>query len=91
VDSPPFVVVDYYPNKTADELLVILAGIQQRASTGALSMTTGSGLQQMRTWQGAARPEVEIRRVLFSLHKRDPETYQNPYNDRVRMARPAYT
>ena len=54
-------------------------------------MTTAAGLQQMRSWQGAARPEVEIRRILFSLFKRDPETYANPYNDRVRMARPAYS
>ena len=83
--------VDYYPQKTVAELLVILTAVQTRASSGALSMTTAAGLQQMRSWQGAARPEVEIRRILFSLHKRDPETYSNPYNDRVRMARPAYS
>ena len=83
--------VDYYPQKTVAELLVILTAVQTRASSGALSMTTAAGLQQMRSWQGAARPEVEIRRILFSLFKRDPETYANPYNDRVRMARPAYS
>jgi len=83
--------VDYYPQKTVAELLVILDSVQKRGSVGALSMTTGAGLQQMRSWQGAARPEVEVRRVLYSLYRRDPTTYEDPYRERVRRTRPAYT
>lgn len=83
--------VNYYPQKTEAELLVILSDLQKRASSGALSMTAAAGLQQMKSWQGAAPVSVEIRRVLYSLWKVNPNAYENPYAQRVRRTRPSYT
>jgi hypothetical protein len=83
--------VDFYPQKTVDELLVILASLQKRASEGVVYFTTVAGLQTQRTFQGAARTEVEIKRVLYSLSLRAPEAYENPYTQRIRRTRARYT
>ena len=82
---------DYYPNKTVTELLALLTSVQNRASKGELSMTTGAGLQQVRSWQGSGSTSLEIRRLLYSLHHKDPVTYADPYADRVRRTRSSYT
>lgn len=83
--------VNYYPQKSADELLAILTSLQKRASEGVVFFTTGAGLQQQRSFQGSARVETEIRRVLYSLFVVDPDTYDNPYAGRIRRTRPHYT
>lgn len=83
--------VDYYPQKSAEELLVLLDALQKRATTGFVSQTSAAGLQQIRSFQGSAPVSVEIRRVLYSLHKRDPDTYENPYAQRIRRTRAHYT
>jgi hypothetical protein len=83
--------VDYYPQKSVDELLVLLDALQKRATTGFTSMTSAAGLQQMRSFQGSAPVSVEIRRVLYSLYKREPGTYDNPYASRIRKTRAHYT
>lgn len=82
--------VDYYPQKTVAELLVILDSVQKRASVGALFITTGAGIQQQRSFQGSASTQTEVKRVLFSLHLKDPDVYQNPYLSRVRRTRVSY-
>lgn len=82
---------DYYPQKTVAQLLALLESVQNRASKGELSMTTGAGLQQVRSWQGSGSTSLEIRRLLYSLHRRDPATYQDPYAERVRKSRASYT
>lgn len=83
--------VDYYPQKTEDELLVMLAAVQKRSTEGAVSMTTMAGMQQMRSWQGSGSVALEIRHILYSLSRRDPVLYADPYISRVRKTRAAYT
>ena len=63
----------------------------QRDAGGALSMNMSAGLQQMRSWQGADRVSVIERRILFSLHTRNSESYPNPFKSRVRSARVSFT
>lgn len=81
---------NYYAGQTETELKAKLAALQARSSTGSVSMTSTFGNQTMRSWQGAARPEVEIKRVLYALFRLDPERYDNPYVDRVRQASASY-
>lgn len=81
---------NFYPNKTEDELVVLLTALQNRASQGHVYMTSGAGIQNVRSFAGAARVEVEIKRVLFSLFLLKPSTYQNPYAGRVRRTRARY-
>lgn len=83
--------VNYYIGKTEDELLVMLSDLQKRATSGVVFFTTGAGLQQQRSFTGSAPVAVEIRRVLYSLHKLDPDEYDNPYAGRVRVTRTRYT
>jgi hypothetical protein len=83
--------VNYYPQKSADELLVMLDALQKRATTGFVSQTSAAGLQQIRSFQNSGPVSVEIRRVLYSLWKLDPDTYENPYASRIRRTRPNYT
>lgn len=83
--------VDYYPQKGTAELLTMLDSLQKRATTGVVYFTTATGgMQQQRTFQGAARVEVEIRRVLYSLYLREPENFSNPYVARIRKVLPSY-
>ncbi len=77
--------VNYYPQKTAAELLLVLDSLQKRTTT------TAAGFQTLRSFQGSSKVEVEIRRVLFSLHKLDPDTYADPYASRIRRTRASYT
>jgi hypothetical protein len=82
--------VNYYPQKTEEELLVLLDALQKRATTGFVSSTSAAGLQQIRTYQNTGPVSVEIRRVLYALHLVNPE-YDNPYGQRVRRTRADYT
>jgi hypothetical protein len=84
-------VVNYYPQKTEQELLDILDSIQKRASTGVVAFYTAAGVQQQRSFQGAARPSTEILRILYSLHLLLPGTYADPYASRIRRTRASYT
>jgi len=83
--------VDYYPQKSVDELLAILDAVQKRASTGVVFFTTAAGVQNQRSFQGASPTAVEIRRILYSLFLRDSVTYANPYASRTRRTRARYT
>lgn len=94
--------VDYYPQKSVNELLTILASLQARGSTGVVHFTTAAGMQQQKTFQGSTtQVSVEIRRVLYSLHLKgqlavenaEAETnpYPNPYQARIRRTRARYT
>jgi len=83
--------VNYYPQKTAEELLAILDSLQKRASTGVVAMTTAAGMQHQRSFQNGGPVDREIRRVLYALWKLDPEEYENPYAQRIRRTRARYT
>ena len=82
--------VNYYPQKTEEELLVLLDALQKRGTTGFVFQTSAAGLQQIRSYQNSGPVSVEIRRVLYALHKINPE-FDNPYAQRVRRTRANYT
>ncbi len=83
--------IDYYPNLAVDELLPKLTSLQKRATEGLVNFTTAAGIQSQKTFQGAGPVSVEIRRVLYSLHLKDSDTFKNPYAQRVRRTRALYT
>ncbi len=83
--------INYYPQRTTEELLVILDSLQKRTTQGAVFYTTAAGLQQQRSFQGSSPVHVEIRRVLYALWKLDSEAYENPYAQRIRKTRARYT
>lgn len=81
---------NYYPQKTEDELLVMLAALQNRATQGHVYMTGGAGVQNVRSFQNSGPVAVEIKRVLYSLSRLNSD-YDNPYAARVRRTRANYT
>jgi len=83
--------VNYYVTKTEDELKVMLDALQKRTTTGFVSQTSAAGLQQIRSFQGGSRVEVEIKRVLYSLFVLLPGIYANPYTSRIRRTRARFT
>jgi hypothetical protein len=83
--------VNYYPQKTEDELLTTLGALQKRTGEGLVNFSTVMGMQQSLGYNGSSRVEVEIRRVLFSLHLLNPNTYADPYAARIRKTRTNYT
>lgn len=84
--------VDYYPNKTQAELEVMLKAVQDRNTKGTIYFTTAAGVQNQRSFQGSGSADKEILRLLFSLHQQYPLIYpDNPYHDKTRLMRPAYT
>ena len=82
--------LDYYPQKSVDELLSLLATVQRRATGGAITMTQAAGVQMQRSVTGSPSASLEMRRLLYSLYRRDPVTYTDPYIDRVRRTMPSY-
>jgi hypothetical protein len=83
---------NYYPQKTRTELEALLSALQDRASQGQVYMSGGSGMPQIvRGYTGAARVEVEIKRVLYSLFLLQPNIYDDPYASRIRRTRTRYT
>jgi hypothetical protein len=84
--------VDYYPNKSVEELEATLTDLQTRQTKGALTEFSAAGLKSARLVGATnSRVEVEIRRVLFSLSVRLPQKYANPYAQRNRRTRAWYT
>jgi hypothetical protein len=91
--------VNYYPNKTVEELEAILRGLQQRQTGGAVSEVFAAGVRTVRSvGLGNAAPEVEILRVLYALFRAAAAgddavalaKYPNPYLQRTRRTRPSY-
>jgi len=83
--------VDYYPNRCQEELEAMLTAVQERQTKGAVFFTTGAGIQSQRSFQGSSRVEVEIRRILYSLHLKNSADYPNdPYAGRIRRTRARY-
>ncbi len=85
--------VDYYPNKSEDELLVLLNALQKRQINGTITEVSAAGVRTVRDLKNAgnARIEVEIRRVQYSLHVKAPLEWDNPYANRIRRTRTRYT
>lgn len=83
--------MNYYAGRTEAELLILLKSVQERSSKGVIGMSSGAGIQQQYTFSEAAKIDLVIRRILYSLYLISPSTYDNPYAARVRRTRPAYT
>jgi hypothetical protein len=84
--------INYYPNLDADGLLALLDALQKRQTTGLVIQTSAAGLQAIKSFsKGASRNEVELRRVLYSLHLLQPGNYADPYVDRITRTRARYT
>lgn len=89
---------DYYPQLTdpgnqpdgENQLLAYLDALQKRATIGAISAGAAVGTQTTRSFAGGARPEVEIRRIRWSLFLIDPQRYADPYSERIRRTRSWY-
>jgi hypothetical protein len=90
--------IDYYPNKTLEELAVLLGKLQGRQSLGAVTDATAAGVRVARSHgasSGNARTEVEILRVLYSAYKRalgtdEAVNWPNPYASRITRTRADY-
>jgi hypothetical protein len=90
--------VDYYPQKSVAELVVILEKLQKRQTEGLLGEVAAAGIRTTRDigrGAGNSRPEVEIKRVLYSLYRRakgtgEADNWPNPYNDMIRRTLPSY-
>jgi hypothetical protein len=84
--------VNYYPNKSVEDLLILLDQVQRRQTSGAtITETSAAGIRIVKTvGAGNSRPEVELRRILYSLWLADPNTYANPYAARNRRVRTRY-
>jgi hypothetical protein len=89
--------VDYYPNKSIEDLSQLLTTLQKRQTEGTLTEVSAAGVRTVKTLSpGNARVEVELRRVLYSLYVRAKGTdqaadYPNPYDQMIRRTRPRYS
>lgn len=85
--------VDYYPQKSVADLTVILEQLQKRQTNGSITEVLAAGVKTTREFSGGgnSRVETEILRVLYSLHLRDPDNFDDPYASRIRRTRARYT
>jgi hypothetical protein len=89
--------IDFYPQKSLEDLLTILDGLQKRQTSGTLTEVSATGMRTVKTIvPGNSRVETEILRVLWSMHVRakgteDANKYPNPYASRIRRTRPRYS
>ena len=91
--------VDYYPNKSLEDLTALLNSLQSRQVKGSIVEVSVAGVRTVRQpgGSGTSRTETEILRVLYSMHLRAAgstqlaEKYPNPYAGRIRRTRARYT
>jgi hypothetical protein len=81
--------VNFYPNATEEELTALLESLQRRATKGEIYMTTYSGDQQMRSFQGGAKIHVEMRHVLYAGHVLFG--WDDPYIQRIKRVSADYS
>ena len=81
--------VNYYPNATELELTTLLEGLQRRQTIGQVYMTSTLGDQTIRSFKGASKVSLEIRRVRWAGHVL--YGWDNPYAERVQHVSPNYT
>lgn len=84
--------VDYYPQKSVADLLLILDGLQKRQTKGGITEVVAAGVKTARQFgMGNSRIQTEMLRVMYSMHLRDPDTYDDPYASKIRRTRARYT
>ena len=98
--SLPNMPVDYYPQKSMEELIGLLESLQNRQVKGAITEVSAAGVRTTRdVGRNAtlnARTSTEILRVLYSLHVRakgtdEAENWPNPYAGKITRTRPRYS
>jgi hypothetical protein len=92
---------DYYPNKSQEELITILNGLQQRQLKGGITEVSAAGVRTTRDFGRNAlmssRVSTEILRVLYSLHLGEVVAagqvaqWPDPYAGKVTRTRARYT
>jgi len=82
--------IDYYPQKSVEQLLELLEELQSRQAKGAITEVSAAGVRTVRSDPGGANADMAILRVLYSLHLKMPEVYANPYASRIRRTVPSY-
>ncbi len=92
--------VNYYPNKTFEELEALLTALQNRQTKGPVVEVIAGGIKTRRDFSNAngSKVDVEILRVLYSLYliTKDAtnvpadEKYANPYKQRITRTRANY-
>jgi hypothetical protein len=90
--------VDFYPNKSVQELLKMLDQVQSRQVSGAISEVTAAGVRTVRQFGGVAgnsKTDAAILRILYSLHKRsagtdEADNFPNPYVTRITRTSATY-
>ena len=92
--------VDYYPNKSIEELTAMLTTLQERQLKGTITQVSAAGVSTIRELGRNAtmnaRTETEIKRVLYSLFLRaagteNAQDWPNPYASMIRRTRARYT
>lgn len=82
--------VNLYPNGTEEELLAMAEAIQRFLTTGEITFVTLPGGGQMQRQMSQRDAKTRLMEVLYALHKINPNDYENPYAQRVRVTRPHY-
>ena len=69
----------------------MLASVQRRGGPGEMAFVTqpGGGQAQV-SFQNSAHVDITARRILYSLYRKAPAKYENPYTQRIRVTRPHY-
>lgn len=84
--------VNLFPNATEAELVALAESLQRRLTTGeVMFVTLPGGGQMQKSFQHSRDAQTMLLRVLYSLHRLNPETYENPYVQRVRRTLPNYS
>ena len=90
--------IDYYPQKSVQELVVILEKLQKRQTQGLIAEVSAAGVRVTRDMRKGdeSRTETEILRVLWSLFVRaqgtdEAATWPDPYAQRISRTRARYT
>jgi hypothetical protein len=84
--------IDYYPNLSAGQLLQLLQILQARDTTGITTEVGMVGYTQRNDFgKEMTRNATAIRRVLYSLHLRNPCQFKDPYAQRIARTRARYT
>jgi ubiquitin-protein ligase len=80
---------DWYPTKTVEELLTVLAALQDRQINGTITEVAAAGVRTVKSAPPSGDLDTLIDRVLFSLHVKNPAEY--PYTPKIKRTRTAYT
>jgi hypothetical protein len=83
--------INYYPNATEAELVAMAASLQRRMTVGEVQfMTQPGGGQVQKSFQNTPEAKQTLKDILYSLHRKNPSVYDNPYTQRIKRTLPNY-